>query len=155
MSEPTVHLFPVIDGLAVHNLHHQPLIVLPVTSLGHLGDNLLAMYILFQREEYLMRIDWLDEIIGYLGSNRLVHDILLLALCHHHHGRGGRNLLDTLQGFQSCESRHHLIEQDKVERTLPTLFYRIGSVAHRHHLITFLFQEDDVRAQQFYLIVHP
>ena len=65
-----------------------------VVGRGLLGDELLLVNILLNREQHLVRIDWFDEIVGNLRTDGLVHDVLLLALGHHDNGRGGTHLLD-------------------------------------------------------------
>ena len=66
VGELAVDVLPVFERLAVHNLHHQVLVVLLVAALGHLGLYLAPMYVLFEGEEYLVGVDGLDEIVGYL-----------------------------------------------------------------------------------------
>ncbi len=68
---------------------------------------------------------------------------------------GRLDVLDAYQGFQSAESRHHLIEQDEVEGLLAAKFNGIRAVAYRLHLVSFLFQKDDVCLEKFYLVVYP
>ena len=67
------------------------------------------MDVLLQRQQYLVGIDGLDEVIGNLLADGLVHDVLLLALGDHHDGHLWCNLLNALQGLQATESGHHLV----------------------------------------------
>ena len=38
-------------------------------------------------------VDGLNQVIGYLRTNGLVHDVLLLIFRHHHHGHRGHDML--------------------------------------------------------------
>ena len=113
------------------------------------------MDVLLQRKENLDGVDRLDEIVGNLGSDGLVHDVLLLALRHHDDGRGRLNLLDALQSLQSRETRHHLIKKHQVKGVATALLDGIGSIADRYHLVAFLFEKDDMSFEEFYLIINP
>ena len=59
------------------------------------------MNILLQRQQYLVGIHWLNEIVGYLTTDGLIHDILFLTLRNHYYRNRRCNLLDTLQGVKS------------------------------------------------------
>ncbi len=113
------------------------------------------MDVLLYRQEYLVGVDGLDEVVGYLCSDGLIHDVFLLALRHHDHGRGRLDVLYLLKGLQTAQSRHLLVEQYEVESVLGTLLYGIAAVAHGAHIVAFLLQEDDVGVQQLYLVVDP
>ena len=113
------------------------------------------MDILLEGEKNLTGIDGLDEIIGYLGADGLIHDVFLLALGDHDHGCGGRYLLDALKCLQTIKSGHHLVEENKVETTFTAKVDGIVAIANGDDLIAFLFQKNDVGAQQFYLVIHP
>ena len=95
------------------------------------------MYVLFQRQQYLIGVHGLDQIVGYLLTDGLVHDVLLLALGHHHHWSLWCQLLDVLQGFQTAESWHHFVQQHQVEGTLPAFLDGISTVGHSYHFIAF------------------
>ena len=113
------------------------------------------MDVFLEGEKYLIGIDRLDEIVGYLRANGLIHDILLLALGDHHHGHGGGYRLDCLEGFEATDTWHHLVEKDKVETALTAKVDGIVTIAHRDDLIAFLFQKNDVGTEMFYLVIHP
>ena len=138
MHEPAVDVHPVVDGAAVANLGGDVEEVLLVTALGHLGDDFLAVDVLLQRQQYLVGVHGLDEVVGDFGTDGLVHDVLFFALRHHHNGGGRRDFLDLLQRFQTREAGHHLVEQHQVEGLLPALVDGIGAVAHCCHIVTFL-----------------
>ena len=70
------------------------------------------------REEYLFGIDRLDKIIGYLSSKGLVHNMLLLTLGNHNNRHMRETALYGSKGVKPAETRHILIKEDKVDRTL-------------------------------------
>ena len=113
------------------------------------------MDVLLQHQQYLVGVHWLDEVIGYLLPDGLFHNVLLLTLGHHHHGRGWCQFLDALQRLQPAEPRHLLIEQHQVEAALLAKVNGIGAIAARGHFITFLFQKNDVGLEQFHFIIDP
>ena len=94
VHECLVYLYPVVVRCRIIDLHGYAPHVLLIVGIGSLGDDILLMDILFQGEQYLVRVDGLDEVVGNLGADGLVHDVLLLALGHHHHGHCGLHLLD-------------------------------------------------------------
>ena len=155
VHQPLVDFHPVLPGAAVHDLHGNLLELLLILALCHLGLYLAAMDVLLQRQQNLVGVHGLDEIVGNLLPDGLLHDVLLLALGDHHHGRGRRNLLDALQRLQPAESRHLLVEQYQVEGALLAQVYGIGAVAGGGHFVALLLEEDDMGLQQLHLIVDP
>ena len=123
--------------LAFGNLHGNILKLLLIVALGCFGNNLFPMNVLLECEKYLVGIHRLDEIIGNLRTNSLVHDVFFFALCHHNNGRRWRNLFDFLQRLKSRKTWHHLIEEHKVECLLFAQFNSVRSVRYGDNLITF------------------
>ena len=101
MHQPLVDLRPVLPRAAVHDLHGYLLEVLLILALCHLGLYLAPVDVLLQRQQYLVGVDGLDEVVGNLLADGLFHDVLLLALRHHHHGQRRLEFLDVLQGLQA------------------------------------------------------
>lgn len=128
-------------GEGVVDLHAQSAEVLLVGVLGHLGDNLPLVDVLLQRRQDLQRVDGLDEIVGYLRTDGLLHDVLLFTFRHHHDRCGGRHFLDTGQCLQSAHARHILIQKYEVEVLLVTEIQGIVAIADRHHLIALLLEK--------------
>ena len=102
------------------------------------------MDVLLQCQQDLVGIDGLDQVVGNLLADGLLHDILFLALGHHDDRQRGLQFLDLLQGLQSAESGHLLIEEHHVETPFATLVHGIRAVGHRHHLVAFLLQEQQM-----------
>ena len=113
------------------------------------------MDVLLQRQQYLVGVDGLDEVVGNLLADSLVHDVFLLALGHHHHRHLRRHFLDAFQGLQTAQARHHLVEQYQVESSFLTFLNGIGAIAYRHDFVAFLFQKEQVGTKQLYLVVSP
>ena len=121
MHQTAIHFAPVVECFAVHYLHGNVLEVLLIARLRNLRNNLFAVNVLLQGEQYLAWIDGFDEVIGYFRADGLFHDVLFFALGAHHHGRGRLYFLDALQRFESRKARHHLVEHDEVEVALLAL----------------------------------
>ena len=64
-------------------------------------------------------------------------------------------LLDTLQCLQSAEARHLFIEQYQVEVPFSAEVDGVGTVAHRHNVVTLALQEQPLGLQLLYLIIYP
>ena len=113
------------------------------------------MNVLLQRQKNLIGVDWFYQIVGYLLSDGLVHYILLFTLRNHYDGRGWRNFLYLLQGFESGDSWHHLVEQHEVEIALTTLLYGVVAVVDGSDVVAFLLQKDNMGTQHLNLVVYP
>ena len=92
--------------LYLHGYIHE---VLLIAALRHLRLNSLTVDILLQGEEYLVGVDGLDEVVGNLRADGLVHDILLLTLRHHDDGCGWLYVPDELQRLKTAQSWHLLV----------------------------------------------
>ena len=86
MHQFLIHFHPFLPGAAVHNLHGNLLKLLLILRLGYLRFYLLTVDVLLECQQNLIGIHGLDQIVGYLLSDGLVHDVFFLALGHHHHG---------------------------------------------------------------------
>ena len=86
MYKALININPVLPGLTIENLHGDLLEVLLVLALGYLGFNSTTVDVLLQRQQNLIGVDGLDEVVGNLLSDGLVHDILFLTLGHHDNG---------------------------------------------------------------------
>ena len=150
-----IDVFPVIYGPAVGDLHGYILEILLITSLRHLRHYLATVYVFLQRKEYLHRVYRLDEIVGYLRTDGLVHDILFLALRHHDDRSLRLDILYALKRLQSCQTGHHLVEKHEVESLLLALLYGVNTIAYSHHFVAFLFQKNDMGVKMFYLVIDP
>ena len=155
VHQALVHIYPVVPRAAVGYLHGYLLEVLLVLALRNLRLDGLTVDVLLERQENLVGVHGLDEVVGYLLSDGLLHDVLLLALGNHHHGYRGINLLELAQGFQSADTRHLLVEQHEVEVALTAQVEGIGTVAYGHDFIAFLLKEHDVALELLNLVVYP
>ena len=113
------------------------------------------MDILLQSQQYLARVYRLYQVVGNLGTNSLLHDILLLAFCNHDNGCGRLYLLYVHEGLKSGHARHVLIKENEVECLFLACFNGIDSVGDLAHLVSLAFQEHYVGVEEFYLIVGP
>ena len=126
-----------------------------VVGRGLLGDELLRMHVLLDRQQDLVGIDGLDDVIGDLRPDGLVHDILLLALGHHDDGRGGPHLLDERQRLESRHTGHHLVENNEVVSGRAHHVDGVVTVVACVDLVTFSLKKQHVRLQQLDFVVDP
>lgn len=150
-----VHLVPVVPRERVVYLHADAGEFLLITARCFFRDDFPAIEIFLNRQEYLVGVDRLDEIIGNLVADGLVHDVLLFALGNHDDGNMWRHLLDAGEGFKATQSRHVLIENYQVEMLFLHLFEGIEAVVYGNNLVSLLAKENDVGLQQIDLIVGP
>ena len=155
MHQPSIHFHPVVERTAFLYLHRDIHEVLLIARLRYFRYNLALVDVLLQRQQYLHRVHRLDQVVGNLRTNGLVHNVLFFALRAHHHWRCRSNLLDALQRLESCQAWHHLVEHHQVERLLLALLDGVGAVRHCHHFVAFLLKEQDVSLQQLNLVVNP
>ena len=64
MYKAAVNILPIVDRLAIHNLHGNVLEVLLISSLCNFCHDLLLVDVLLERQKNLDWIDQLYEIIG-------------------------------------------------------------------------------------------
>ena len=150
-----VELLPRLGGVAVAQPHAQLTELLLVVAGGLLAHQPLAFEVLLQREQDLVRVHRLDQVVADLAADGALHDALLFALGDHHDGHGGAIQLDARERFEPAEAWHVLIQEDDVVFLGLGLFHSIEAVVHRVHGIAFLLQEKHVRAQQIDLVVGP
>ena len=157
IDQLAVGAYPVLRRAGILYHHGQVGKGLAVAGLRHLAHNLLLVDVLLQRQQYLVGVDGLNQVVGYLRADGLLHDVLLLALGDHHYGHGRRHaaLLDARQRLQAAQARHVLVKQHQVEGLLAAEVDGVGSVGSLHHLVAFLLQKQDVGAQQLNLVVNP
>ncbi len=126
-----------------------------VVGRGLLGDEPLLVYVLLDREQHLVRIHGFDKVVGDLRTHGLVHDVLLLALGDHDHGRGGAHLLDLGEGFEAGHAGHHLVEYDQVVGRFRGHVDGVVAVVAGLHLVAFLPEEEHVGLEQLHFVVYP
>ena len=73
------------------------------------------MDILLYREQHLIGVYGLDDVVSNLRAYGLIHNILLLALGHHNNGRGGAHILNQRKRLQSRHTGHHLVENNQIK----------------------------------------
>ena len=116
---------------------------------------LLAIEDALAGEEHLRRIDGLDEVVGDVAPDRLVHEALLLALGDEDHGHPEITRLDLIERGEATEARHHLVEEHEIETRRTERFERILAVRDRHDLEPLLLEEADVGREEFDFVVGP
>ena len=97
------------------------------------------MNVFLDGEKYLIGVYGLDEVVGNLRAHRLIHNVLLLALGHHNHGRKGTHLLDKRKCFKARHTRHHLVEDDEIVVGAACHLDSVEAVVAALHLVAFTF----------------
>ena len=113
------------------------------------------MQVLLDGQQDLHRVDRLDEVVGDLAADGLVHDVLFLALGNHDDGHIGLHDFDALQGHKAADTRHVLVEDDEVEDLAAQGIEGVTSVGDRFHLVALVLEEQDVGLQQVDFVVGP
>ena len=116
---------------------------------------LAAVQIFLYRQQYLVGIHRLDQVIGDVVAHGLIHDVFLLALGDHYHGSLRRYLLDPLQSFEAGKAGHILVENHEVEVARGHQFERVAPVVDRHGVIPLCAEEKYVGLQEVYLVIGP
>ena len=156
MDQPFVDVLPILPAQAVHQPHAELTEFALVIAHRLFSHQPLLIEDLLEGEEDLVRVEGLDQVIGHLGTDRLLHDVLLLALCDHHTGQVRTAFLDALQRLQSGESRHVLVEKHHIHDAFILQCLQQGrTIRETGDLVSLALQEEDVRLQQVDLIVGP
>ena len=120
-----------------------------------LADDFVLMDMLFEAEQYLIRINRFDKIVGNFLTDSLLHNTLLLTLGNHHHRQFRMKTLNLLQGFESCQAGHILIEKDDVQGFGPAYIDSILPIVGGKDFIVFVAQIDDIGFEKVDLVVCP
>ena len=96
------------------------------------------MNVLFDGKKQLVRVDRLDQVIGDLIPDSLVHDAFFLAFGNHDDRNIGIDLFDLCQCLQTGQTRHVLVQEYDVERLIPATVDSILPADHRNHFISFI-----------------
>ena len=113
------------------------------------------MDVFLDRQEHLVRIDGLDEVVGDFRADGFVHDVLFFGLGDHHDGGRGGVFLDPGEGFESGHPGHHFVEDDEVEGFLLHHLDGVVAVVAGFDFVSFVLQKQEVGFQEFDLIVYP
>ena len=156
MHQPLVDVLPILPVEPVHQAHAQFAELPLVVAHGLLTDQPLLIEDLLEGKQDLVRVQRLDQVIRHLGTDGLLHDVLLLALGDHHAGQVGTLVLDTLQCFEAGQARHVLIEEDDVDDAVAVQgLDQGGAIGEARDLVSLALKEQDVGLQEVDLIVGP
>ena len=150
-----VDFYPVVGRHRVVDAHAEFAKLLSVVELSHLVGDFLLVDVALQGQQNLVGIDGLDEVVGNVGADGLVHDVFFFTLGDHHDGYGRQKRLDFSQRLQARESGHVLVEQNQVEALLLTQVDGVGTVGCLANLVTFAFQKKDLGAHHSDFVVYP
>ena len=130
-----VEVVPVLDAVGAVDERAQLAELLPVVTRHLLRHKLLGVQVLLDGYEYLVGVDGLDEIVGYLAADSLVHYVLLLAFGNHYHGSLRLPLLYQRECLQAGKARHVLVEYYEVERLGHGHVESVAAVVGRYHIV--------------------
>ena len=150
-----VELIPVIDGACHGYLLADAHKLLLIVACGFLRHQRLAVQVFLDGKQNLHRVHRLNQIVGNLAADSLIHDVFLLAFRNHNHGHIGLRNLDLLQRLQSADARHILIENDEVEILLRYGVECVATVGHCGHFVAFVLQKQNMRFQEIDFVVGP
>ena len=109
---------------------------------GHLvAEEVLLVEVLLEAKQDLVGIDRFDEVVGDVGTNGVFHNVLLLALGNHHDRNVRMRFLDVLQGLQTAESGHILIQENDVDELFFQDFNGFAAAQGGNHVVAFGFQK--------------
>ena len=146
---------PLLDIHPVGDAHGELAERLLIVA-GHLlAHKLLVVDILLQAEQYLVGVHRFDEVVGDIGADGVLHDVLLFALGNHHDGKMRVVLLEALEGLQAAQSGHILIQKDDVHKLFLQDFEGFHTAHRGNHVIALGLQEQYMRFQQVNLVVRP
>ena len=128
---------------------------LEVILLHLLAADAVALQEPLAREEDLLGVDRLDEVVRDLPPDGVLHQVLLLGLRDHHDGRLGAVLLDPLQRVQPTQPGHLLVQEDDVEAVALDAVHGVGAVGDGLDVEALGFEEEDVRLEEVDLVVGP
>ena len=120
-----------------------------------LGDELLRVDVLLDRKQHLVGVHRLDEVVGDLRADGLVHDVLLLALGDHDDRGCGADLLDLGERLESRHAGHHLVEDNQVVGLLGGHVDGVVAVVAGIDLVALLLEEEHVGLEQLDFVVDP
>lgn len=132
-----------------------PTKLLLVRTVDVIHNKLLVLQVFLDHQQNLTGIDWLDQVVIDLGSDGLVHDLLLFILGNHDHREPGAKCFDLAQSIQSGKSGHVFVQKNHIEMLLGTTFHGFRTVVHRRNRTALAFQEHDVTPKQVDLIIRP
>ncbi len=139
--QTAIQLHPIGNAGGIVDSHRQPTELLAVIGGSRLADQTVAVQVLFQRYEYLIGIDGLDEVIGNLVAYGLIHNIFLFALSDHYHRYVRLTLLNGRECFEAGQARHILVEYNQIEMPRSAHIQGIASAHSRGHFIAFAVEE--------------
>ena len=113
------------------------------------------MEIFLYRQQNLLRIHRLYQIVGNLIAHGLVHNVFFLTLGNHYDRDMGCGKLDSLQGFKSGKTGHILVEDYQVEVLPGNEFKSVGAAAGSDHIVALAFEKHYMRFEKVDFIIGP
>ena len=155
MAQPAVDLGPFLCVQPAAQLHGQLAELPHVGRLGLLALNPSVVQDLLDGHQDLVGVDRFDQVVADFGTNRLLHDALLLALGDHDDGQLRPLGLDALKRLNAIQARHVFVQEHDVVGVLVHPFKRFHPAVDSGHVVPLLVEEQHVGPEQFDFVVSP
>ena len=139
----------------VHELHGNLAEFALVVRHGFFADQSTLVQVLLNRQQDLIGVDRLDQVIADFGADGFLHDVFLLTLGDHDDRQMRPLVLDASERLQPVQAGHLLVQKNQVKDLSPELFQRFNTAVYSRHVKPFPFQEQEVRLQQINFVVGP
>ena len=155
MAQPAVDLGPFLCVQPATQLHGQLAELPHVGRLGLLALNPSVVQDFLDRHQDLVGVHRLDQVVADFGTNRLLHDALLLALGDHDDGQLRPLGLDALKRLDAIQTWHVFVQEHDVVGVLVHPFKRFHPAVDSGHVVPLLVEEQHVGPEQFDFVVSP
>jgi antitoxin (DNA-binding transcriptional repressor) of toxin-antitoxin stability system len=115
----------------------------------------MLVQVFFNGKQQLIGVNGLNQVIGYLMTDRLIHHILFFALGNHHHRQRWADVTNGSQRLQPRKSGHIFIEKDNIERLFMAGIDSILSADNGNYLKSLVLQKEDMRLKEINFVVCP
>ena len=155
MHQAPVHFRPLLGIQAATEFHGKLTELAHVCRLGLFTAQASVVQNLFDRQQDLVGVDGLDQVIADFRSNGLLHDVFLLALGDHDDGHVGVPGLDALQGLDPIQTGHVFVQKHHIKRLCFHLIQGFHPTVDACHVVPLLVEKQDVWLQQLNFVVGP
>ena len=155
MAQPAVDFGPFFRVQSPAQLHGQLPELPHVSRLCLLALNPSVVQNFLDRHQDLVGVHRLDQVIADFGTDRLLHDALLLALGDHDDGQLRPLGLDALKRLNAIQARHVFVQEHHVVRVLIHPLKRLHPAVDAGHVVPLLVEEQHVGPEQFDFVVSP
>ena len=154
-DERLVHVGPLAGVEAPADAARQLAEALQVVLLDVRASDAARVQQPLDREQDLLRVDRLDEVVRDVAADGVLHDVLLLGLGDHHDRHLGPVRLDLLERVEPAQAGHLLVQKDDVVARVLGAVDGVGAVGDRLDLVALGLEKEDVGLEKVDLVVGP